>query len=199
MRPSWPTCAYLGGCEFHGFDNLRIGGAATEIAGEIVPDLVVVRVRMLLEQLACHQHEAWRAEPALGRARFQERLLHGAERPVRRQLLHGGHTLAVRERREVEAAGHSSVVNQHRAAAAQALRAALARAEEIKAIAQHFDDGVVGRDLGCDLLAVEGEMDRAGHVGLTGVARAAASSMQIVAPSPARGEGATTTAATRCS
>src|SRR5262249_5505995 len=87
-------------------------------------------------------------------------------------------------------AGHSSVVNQHRAAAAQALRAALARAEEIEAIAQHFDDGVVGRDLGCDFLAVEGEMDGAGHAGLTvAVAEQPRVGRTLLCPFPLR-EGA---------
>src|SRR5262249_883801 len=42
-------------------DDLGIGGAAAEIAGEIVPDLIFVRVGMRLEQLRRHQHEARRA------------------------------------------------------------------------------------------------------------------------------------------
>ena len=43
-------CAFLRG-ELHRLDDLRIGGAAAQIAGEIVLDLVVVRVGMLVEQL----------------------------------------------------------------------------------------------------------------------------------------------------
>ena len=46
-------------------------------------------------------------------------------------------------------------------------RARRRRGDQLEAFAQHFDDGLVGRDLGRNLLAVEGEVDRAAHVGLT--------------------------------
>src|SRR5215475_529321 len=59
----------------HRLDDLRIGGAAAEIAGEIVLDLVVVRIGMAVEQLLGHQDEPGRAEAALERALLDEGLL----------------------------------------------------------------------------------------------------------------------------
>src|SRR4029077_724575 len=66
-------------CALHRLDDLRIGGAATEIAGEIVLDLVVVRIGMAVEQLLGHQDEAGRAEAALERTLLDEGLLHRIE------------------------------------------------------------------------------------------------------------------------
>ena len=103
----------------------------------------------------------------------------------------GRDRLAVNEGREIEATRDGGAIDQHGAAAAQPLRAAFARAEEIKAIAQNLDDGLMGRDLGRDLLAVEGEVDGAAHIGLTVVASAAASPAHIIVPSPLAGEGKT--------
>src|SRR5215510_2649312 len=173
LRRSWASCPHLGRRELHGFDDLRIGSAAAEITRQVVPDLVVVRRWMLLEQLARHQHEARCAESALGRARFQKRLLHWRELSIRCQMLDGRDRLAINEGREIEAARHGGAINEYGAATAQSLRAAFARAVEIKTIAQNLDDGLMGRDLGRNLLAVEGEVDGARHVDLTALIPAA--------------------------
>src|SRR5262245_8436918 len=98
---------------------------------------------MLLEQLARHQHKARRAESALGRAGLQKGFLHWAELAIRREVLDSRDLLAVGECREIEAARHGGAVDKHRAAAAQALRAALARTEEIEPVAQQFEDSLM--------------------------------------------------------
>ena len=72
---------------------------------------------------------------------------------------------AVGEGGEIEAARHGGAVDDDRAAAAQALAAALARAEEVEALLQHLDEGLVRADLGRDLAAVEGEADGARALG----------------------------------
>src|SRR5215475_5372201 len=113
--------AHPAGRELHGLDDLRIGGAATEIAREVVPDLVLVGIRMLLEQLPGHQQEAGRTEAALERAAFDERLLQRAELAVSREVLDRDHLRAVREGRQEQATRHGSPVDQHRTATAQAL------------------------------------------------------------------------------
>src|SRR5262245_24095761 len=115
---------------------------------------------MLLKQLARHQHEPRRAEAALGRARLQEGFLHRAELAIRREVLDGRDLLAVGECREIEAARHGGAVDKHGAAAAQALRAALPRTEEIEPVAQQLENGLMRRDRGRDLLAVKGETYR---------------------------------------
>ena len=73
------------------------------------------------------------------------------------QVLDGDHLGAVHERREIEAARHRAAVDQHRAAAAQALAAALARAMQV-ALLQQLDQVLVHADLGGNLGAVEGEI-----------------------------------------
>src|SRR5215471_13488099 len=146
-------------------DDLGIGGAAAEIAREIVPDLLLVRVGMGVEQLRRHQHEARRAVSALEGAGLDEGFLHGIEivRARVRERLDRRYLGAVDERGQVEAAGDGRAVHQHGAAPAQALAAALARAHQIEVALQQLDEVVMRLDLGRDLLAVEGEADRARH------------------------------------
>ena len=88
----------------------------------------------------------------------------GVSLPSVGEALDGRDLLAVHERREIEAARHGGAVDQHRAAAAQPLRAALARAEQLEAVAQDFDDRLVLGDLRRYRLAVEGEIDGAHHL-----------------------------------
>src|SRR2546423_6475950 len=151
--------------ELHRGDDLGIGGAAAEVAREIVPDLILVGIGMRLKELRGHQHESRRAIAALEGAGLDECLLHGAQRLRARigERLDGVHLGAVDEGREVEAAGDGLAVHQDGAAAAHALPAAFARAHQIEFALQHLDEVVMRLDLGRDLLAVEGEADRAGH------------------------------------
>jgi hypothetical protein len=128
-----------------------------------VPDLVVVRVGMRVEQLRRHQEEARRTVAALEGAGLDEGFLHRAEGVPVSERFDRGHFGAVDERSEVEAAGHRSAVHQHGAATAHALAAAFARAEQIEFALQQLDQIVMRLDLGRDRLAVEGEADGARH------------------------------------
>ena len=74
------------------------------------------------------------------------------------EMLDGRDLLAVDPDAEIEAAGHRDIVDQHGAAAAQALAAAFARAEQIEAL-QQFDQIAMRLDGGRDRLAVEREID----------------------------------------
>src|SRR5258708_10095012 len=56
--------------QFHRLDNLRIGGAAAEVAGEVVADLGIGRVRGSTDELAGHQDEPRGTEAALGGSAF---------------------------------------------------------------------------------------------------------------------------------
>src|SRR5215471_6378053 len=178
--------------DFHCVDDLRIGGAAAEIAREIVPDLILVRIGMGIEQLRCHQQESRRAIAALEGARLDEGLLHRTERlRLRiRERLDGAHLGAVDEGGEVEAAGDGRAVDQHGAAAAHALPAALARAHEIEFALQQLDEVVMRLDLGRDLLAVEGEADCARHSsspsGVLALARSARNTASALSGSDVR-------------
>ena len=77
MRP-------FGGRRLAPRENFRIGGAAAQIAGEIMPDVVVARVGMRVEQLVRHQDETGRAESALECAGLDEGFLHRIELFARR-------------------------------------------------------------------------------------------------------------------
>src|SRR5580704_2546674 len=155
------TLAHVARGELHGLDDFRIGGAAAEVAGQIVADGVVVRVGMVGDELARHQDEAGRAEAALEGAAFDEGLLDRVEGAAGIQMLDGHHLGAVRKRSKKQAARHRDAIDQDGAAAAQALGAALTRPEQIEALLQHLDQILVRRDLGRDRLAVEAEMDGA--------------------------------------
>src|SRR6516162_10128428 len=172
--------------------DLGIGGAAAKIAREIVPDLILIRVGMRREQLRRHQHEARRAVSALERAGLDEGFLHGIEivRVRVRERLDRAHLSVVDERGQVEAAGDGRAVHQHGAAAAHALPAALARAHEIEFTLQQLDEVVMRLDFGRDLLAVEGEADRARHSsspsGVSALARSARNTASALSGSDVR-------------
>src|SRR5688572_28240619 len=125
-------------------------------------DRVLVRIWMLVEQLARHQHETRRAEPALEGGALDERLLNRVERLPG---FNRGNLRALRHGGEVEAAGDCGAVDEHRAAAAKALTAALARAVQAERVADHFDQRLVRRDLRRDRLAVQLEADLSSHRG----------------------------------
>ena len=121
-------------------------------------DVVVARIGILFEQLMRHQDETRRAEAALERAAIDEGLLHLGQRAIGIEMFDGRDLLAVDPDAEIEAAGHGDVVDQHGAAAAQALAAAFARAEQIEAL-QQFDEIAMRLDGGRDRFAVEREID----------------------------------------
>ncbi len=102
------------------------------------------------------------------------------------------HLGAVDERREIEAARHGRAVHQHGAAAAQALPAAFARADQIELALQQLDEVVMRLDLGRDRLAVEGEVDvraalmSSSSSGLLALARSARNTASAVSGSSVR-------------
>src|SRR2546428_7946650 len=123
-------------------------------------DGVVVGLGVLLEQLARHQDEPRRAEAALQAAAFNERFLHRVEPAA---ILDGRYFAAFGERGEIQTAGHGASVDEYRAAAAQALPAALARAEEAECALQNLDQRLVRRHLRLHRLAVQAEADFTSH------------------------------------
>src|SRR5664280_2454710 len=116
---------------------------------------------MLDEQRLRHQHEARRAIAALERAALDKGLLHRVELARRGQVLDGDHIGAVEKDRESKAARDRLAVHQHGTAAAQALAAALARAEQGELRLQHFDHVMMRFYVGGNRLAVEREVYRA--------------------------------------
>ena len=79
-------------------------------------------------------------------------------------MLNGDDFGTIGESGEIQTAGNRQPVDQDRAAAAQSLPAALARAKQPKFLLEDFDKILVRADVGRNLAAVEFESD-----GFTGV------------------------------
>ena len=120
----------------HGVEDLRVPGAAAEVAGERLADLVVRRMRAAPQEVGGRDDEPRRAEAALHGARVDERLLHRVQVAVLGETLDRRHVVPVRLRREHEAGADERAVEQHRARAALALLARVLRAREAELLAQ---------------------------------------------------------------
>src|SRR5436190_7942424 len=140
-------------------DDLGIGGATAKISREIVADCILVRIRILVEELRGHKYEARRAIAALERARLDEGFLHRTELVAVGEALDCGHLGPIYESGEIKATRDRRSVHQHRAAAAHALAAALARAHQVEIALQQLDEIVVWLDLRGRGLPIESEAD----------------------------------------
>ena len=99
-------------------------------------------------------------KPHWNAALLDERLLNRVQRASVGEPFDRHHLCAIDERGQIQAARHGRAVHEHRAAAAQSLPAALARAEQAELALQHLDHRLVYRDPGGDRPAVEREADR---------------------------------------
>src|SRR5687768_9292935 len=124
-------------------------------------DVLVVRIGMLVQQLARHEDESGRAEAALEGAGLDERFLDRVELFI---VFDSRHLRAFDEAGDIKAARYRASVDQHGAAAAQALAAAFARADEAELVAQHFHQGLVRRHLRRHGLAVQREANLPPHL-----------------------------------
>src|SRR5215472_10669668 len=159
---SWLAGLTFARSRLHRLDDFRVSTAAAQIARKIVADAIVIRVRMLVEQLLHHQHEAGRAEAALERAFFDESLLDRVKDVVAVKVLDRFHRGTVRKGSQEEASGNCAAVDNQSAASAQPLAAALACAVEAEVIAHHFKQTVVSGNARRNLLAIEDEGDGSG-------------------------------------
>src|SRR6202041_3510023 len=108
-----------------------------------------------------HQDESRRTETALERTLLDESLLHRTEVNVVIEVLDRRDGFAVDESRRIQAARHGDVVDDHGAATAETLAAALASAIQIQP-AQQFDEIFVSLDKHLSLASVQHETDRLG-------------------------------------
>ncbi len=65
----------LAGGQLDRLDDLGISGTAAEIAGKVVPDVVVGGIRLSVQQLPGHEDEPRRTIAALEGTALDERLL----------------------------------------------------------------------------------------------------------------------------
>src|ERR1700722_11283385 len=106
------------GRHLHRLNDLRIGRTATEVAGQIVADVIVARIWMLFEQLMRHENEPGGTVAALEGPGVDEGLLHRRQLPVGVERFDRGDALAVDPNGEIEATRDRLAVNQNRATAA---------------------------------------------------------------------------------
>jgi hypothetical protein len=119
-----------------------VSGASAHVAGQLLTDLGVGGRRYPLEEVVrCHDQPR-RAEPALHRARIDERLLHIARCVDRGHTLDGHDRLIDDGRCHHQARAHEHVVDEHAARTALALFARSLDAEQPESIAQHVEQAL---------------------------------------------------------
>src|SRR3954464_15837234 len=110
--------------------NVRVGGAAADVAAHELGDVLIRRGVALLEQLHRGHDLTGRAVAALEGVVLDERPLHRVKLAVRRQALDRRDLVPLAGDRERQAREHPSAIHPDRAGAARALVAALLRARE---------------------------------------------------------------------
>ena len=138
-------------------EDLLVPGAAAEVPGERLADLVVARIGHAAEEVGRGDDEPRRAEAALHRARLGERALHRMELAVARETLDRDDVVAVRLGGEHETRADELAVEEHGARAALALLAGVLRAGELEAVAQRREQALARPGVGLAPLAVDGE------------------------------------------
>src|SRR5215218_2706382 len=80
--------AHLPGGLLNGFDDVLVARATAVVALQRFPDLLLARVRLLVQETYRGHDHAWCAVPALQGVVLVKRRLHGMPVPVFRQSLH---------------------------------------------------------------------------------------------------------------
>src|SRR6185369_2677129 len=102
----------------HRLDDLRVAGAATEIARERLADLVLARRRIVEQERLRRQHDAGRAVAALRGATLGERGLERIEPAVHLETLDRYQRAPAHVGGQDEAGANGAAVGEHRAGAA---------------------------------------------------------------------------------
>src|SRR6266566_4924729 len=145
--------------QFHGLVNLQVSRAAAQVARQRLLDLVTRGSRVLAQQRFRGEQEGGRTVPALRRSELGEGGLERMQRPARGHSLDGFHAMPRARQAEHQTGKHGLAVHEHGAGAALAQLAAMLRAGETQVLAQHFEQGLVGREGDLDGLAVQLERD----------------------------------------
>src|SRR4029079_5453394 len=142
-------------------DDLRVARAAAQVAGDGLADGAVGRLGPAGEErLGGHQHPR-RADPALGTACDQERVLQvGQPATGAGETLDGAHDRAVDLAHRDQAAHDGLTVDQHGAGAALALAATLLGPGEAEVLAQDVEQASHARHRHLRRLAVDDQAER---------------------------------------
>src|SRR5437867_10396924 len=140
-----------------GVDDLRVAGAAAEVAFERGADGVAVGARLALQEGERGQEHSGRAEAALHGAVAHERVLQRVQAAVALEAPQRHHRAAAQAGGQHQARRHRPAVEQHRADAAHALVAAFLDVEDAERLAQQLEQRLVGAHVDLARPAVEDE------------------------------------------
>src|SRR5207302_2364247 len=143
--------------ELDGVEDLRVAGAAAEVAGQRLSDLLSRRPGIIGEERSRGQQEARGAVAALGRAELGEGLLERVEPAGAGQALDRRDRATLELDRQRQAGEHRPAVDKDRARAALAELTAVLRAREPHLLPQNLEQGLVGRRGEVVVLAVHAE------------------------------------------
>src|SRR5690349_2662836 len=127
-----------------GVDDLRVAGAAAEIALERRANRVAIGARLTLEERERREQHARRTEAALHRAVLDEGFLEWMEPAVALEAAQRRDGATPEARGEHEAGGHRPSVEQDRAHATHALVAAFLDVEHAERVAQQLEQRLLG-------------------------------------------------------
>ena len=127
-------------------------------------DLLLSRVRVSIQQFLRHQDHPWRAETALKRTVGNESFLDRMYLTAIGESLYRQDLRAIDERSKIEAARYRHSIHQYRAASAQSLATAFARAIQAKLALQHLHQILMHRDVRAYLTAIKRETDGSSRV-----------------------------------
>src|SRR5437899_11440440 len=147
------------GCGLDGLDDVRVPGAAAEVAADGLADLRLGGILVAGEQGAARDHHPRRAVAALQPVVLPERLLDRVQLSVLLQAFHRGDLRALGLDGEDRARLHRIAVEQHRAGAAVRGVAADVRAGQAQVLAEQVDEQQPRLDLHAVRSAVDGQLD----------------------------------------
>src|ERR1051326_5910733 len=151
------------GCRLDRLEDVHVAGAAAEVALQALADLVLGRVRVLLQQVGRRHDEAGRAVPALQAVLIPEGLLDRVELTVFGHAFDGREVAAVGLDREHRAALHGLAVDVDRAGAPLAGVAADVRSGQPDYVADVVHEQQPRLNLVLVLTPVDGDSDLVLH------------------------------------
>src|SRR3954462_1748164 len=149
--------AQRAGGSLDGVDDLEVAGAAADLAGERLGDLVARGARIAIEQPLRRDQHSGRAVAALRRAVIGETLLQRMEIGTLAQALDGSGAPSGALHRGDQAREDQLAVEDHGAGPALAELASVLRACEAQVLPKHLEERLVGLDDHVPGIAVDGE------------------------------------------
>jgi hypothetical protein len=140
---------------FDGFENLQVSGAAAQIAGESVANLLAIGMRILVEQSFRGDENCRGAVSALRGAEVGERFLQRVESAIDAHALDGEDIPLIAFEREDETGKHGLAVEKDGAGAAFAEFAAVLGAGVPEIFSKNFEQGFVRGEGDVSLFAVQ--------------------------------------------